>query len=412
MLKSVEDISSTKKRLKIEIPSDVIESEIRKVLLEKQKKVKIPGFRPGKAPMPLIEKRFGKEAELEVLDKLTLDYYLNAVREANLKPVANPSVEDTTEFQRGNSLSMTVTVEVMPKLDDLKYENIMVKDVPFDVTEEEIDALLQRLIEERANYETVDDVISSGDIVSIDYKIKEEGLEKEDEIIKIGTGPYPKEFFDAFIGKRKNDEFSAEVSFPENMNTVFDGKRLNFEIKVKDVKKKILPSLDDEFAKDLGFDDIASLRNHIRESLFSYKKSDADKVKQREIIEHLLKSHDFEVPETLLNSEISVMIKEIRSKDKGEARTDEELKKELEEKAKRNIKISYLLDIIGEKEGITVSEEEIKEQIINIAQSYRVSPKDVLDFFIAKDGSLEGIRKSVFDKKVLNLLLEKAKVEV
>lgn len=411
MLKSVEDISKTKKRLKIEIPSDVIESEIRKVLLEKQKKVRMPGFRPGKTPIALIEKKFGKEIELEVLDKLTLDFYLDAIREANLKPVSNPMVEDTIEFQRGNPLSMTVTVEVMPKLDDVKYENITVREVPFEVTEEDIDAFLKRLIEEKASYETVNEVISSGDIVSIDYKVKEEGLEKEDVVLKIGTGPYPQEFFDAFIGKRKDDEFSVEASFPENQDTIFAGKRLNFEIKIKDVKKRILPSLDDEFAKDLGFDDMASLRNHIRESLFSLKKSDADKVKQREIVEHLLRTYDFEIPETLLDSEISGMIKEIRSKNKGEARPDEELKKELEEKAKKNIRISYLLDLIGEKEGITVSEEEIKEQIINIAQSYRVSPKDVIDFFIAKDGSLEGIRKSIFDRKVLNLLLEKSKLE-
>lgn len=411
MLKSVEDISSTKKRLKIEIPSDVIESEIRKVLLEKQKKVRMPGFRPGKTPMALIEKRFGKETELEVLDKLTLDFYLDAIREANLRPVSNPMVEDTTEFQRGNPLSMTVTVEVMPKLEDVKYENITVQEVPFDVTEEEINALLQRLVEEKASYETVDDVISSEDIVTIDYKVKEEGLEKEDVVLKIGTGPYPQEFFDAFIGKRKDDEFGIDVSFPENLNSIFAGKRLNFEIKVKDVKKRTLPTIDDEFAKDLGFDDMASLRNHIKESLYSFKKADADKVKQRKIVEHLLRTYDFEIPETLLDSEVSKMIKEVRSKNKGETRPDEELKKELEEKAKKNIKTSYLLDLIGEKEGITISEEEIKEEIINIAQSYRVSPKNVIDFFVAKDGSLEGIRKSVFDKKVLNLLLEKSKLE-
>lgn len=412
MLKSIEDISSTKKRLKIEIPSDVIESEIRKYLSEKQKKVRMPGFRPGKTPMSLIEKKFGKEAELEVLDRLTLDFYFDALREANLKPVSSPNVEDTTEFQRGYPLSMTVTVEVMPKLDDIKYENITVQEVPFEVTDEEIETLLQKLIEEKANYGTIDDAISYGDIVSINYKVQEEKLEKDDVVLKIGSGPFPDEFFDAFIGKKKDDEFSVEVSFPENLNTIFAGKRLNFEIKIKDVKKRILPSLDDEFAKDLGFDDIDSLRNHIKGSLFSFKKADADKAKQREIVEHLLKSHDFEIPETLLNSEISGMIKELKSKNVNETRTDEELKEELEDKAKRNIKISYLLDLIGEKEGITVSEEEIKEQIINIAQQYNISPKNVMDFFVAKDGSLEGIRKSIFDKKVLNLLLEKAKVEV
>jgi trigger factor len=410
LLKSIEDISSTKKRLKIEIPSEIIESEIKKILIDKQKKVKMPGFRPGRVPFSIIEKKFGKDAEFEALDKIIMEFYLNSVREAKLRPVSKPVIEESSEFQKDKPLSMTIEVEVMPYLEP-KYENISVKEVPYEVKEEEIDSLLKKLTEEKATYESTDDSISFGDIVTIDYKTKEDALEKNDVILKIGNGPYPKEFFDSFIGRKKEENFSVQASFPEDWDTPFAGKKVSFEIKIKEVKKRNLPALDDEFAKDLGFDNIASLKDHIKENILSYKKADADKAKQREIIDHLLETHNFDIPEALLDSEISFMINEIRAKNKKDTRSDEELKEELEDQAKKNIKISYLLELIGEKEGITVSEEEIKNEIINIAQAYYVSPKHVIDYFVAKDGSLDGIKKSIYDKKVLNLLLEKVKVE-
>lgn len=410
MLKSIEDLSSTKKRLKIEIPHEVIESEIKRILMDKQKKVKMPGFRPGKVPFSIIEKKFGKEAESEALDKLIVQFYLNSVKEANLRPVSQPIVEESTEFQKNKPLSMTIEIEVMPNVEP-EYKNIAVKEVPYEVKEEEIDPFIEKLLEEKATYESGDDTISLGDIVTIDYKTKEDGLEKDNVVLKIGSGPYPEEFFNSFIGKKKGEEFSVQANFPQDWDTPFAGKRVSFDIKIKEVKKRNIPILDDEFAKDLGFDNIASLRDYIKESLLSYKKADADRAKKREIIDHLLKSHNFDIPEALLNSEISSMINAIRSKNKQDERSDEELKKELEDQAKKNIKISYLLDLIGEKEGITVSEDEIKEEIINIAQAYHVSPKHVINYFIAKDGSFDRIKKSIYDKKVLNLLLEKARVE-
>ncbi len=413
MLKSIEDLSSTKKRLKIEISPEVIESEIKRILIDKQKKVKMPGFRPGKIPFSIIEKKFGKDAEVEALDKLIVQFYLNAVKEANLRPVSQPIIEESIEFQKNKPLSMTIEIEVMPNVQP-EYENISVKEVPYDVKEEEIDHFIKKLLEEKVTYESSDDTISLGDIVTIEYKTKEDGLEKDNIVfivLKIGSGPYPEEFFNSFIGKKKDEEFSVEANFPEDWDTPFAGKRVSFDIKIKEVKKRNIPDFDDEFAKDLGFDNVTSLKDHIKERLLSYKKADADKVKKREIIDHLLKSHNFDIPEAFLNSEISSMINEIRSKNKKDDRSDEELKKVLEDQAKRNIKISYLLDLIGEKEGITVSEDEIKEEIINIAQAYHVSPKHVIDYFIAKDGSFDGIKKSIYDKKVLNLLLEKARVE-
>jgi trigger factor len=173
LLKALEDISSTKKRLKIEVPAEAIESEIKRGLNEAQKRARIPGFRPGKAPIHLIEKKFGKEIEADVMEKIIPEYYLKAIKEADITPVSRPVVEESFDFKRNEPISMTVSVEVRPRVENLDYENVTVKEVPVEVRDEEVDAVLNRLAEERATYESVDDAVNAGDLVTIDYTVED-----------------------------------------------------------------------------------------------------------------------------------------------------------------------------------------------------------------------------------------------
>ena len=413
MLKSVEDISSTKKRLKIEVPAEAIESEIKKGLSEAQKKAGIPGFRPGKAPMHLIEKKFGKDIEADVLEKIIPEFYLKAVKEADVTPVSRPVVEDSFDFKRNEPLSMTVAVEVRPKVENLNYEGVTVKGVPVEVKDDEIDTVLNRLAEEKATYESADEAVNHGDLVTIDYTVREAGEDNtvaKDVVLKVGSGPYPQEFFDGLAGKKKDEEFTVEASFPEDSQSPFAGKRPKFEIKIKDIKRRSLPAIDDELAKDLGFENIGLLKDKVRENILSSKNREAERAKQREILDKLIESHSFDVPESLLNAEIGGIISEIRASGKDE-RTDEAIKEELMPHAEKSVKASILLELIGEKEGITVSDDDVKEELLDMAQKYYVSPDNIIKYYMAKDGSLEGLKHSVFEKKVLNFLLNKAKIE-
>ncbi|MDA8339945.1 MAG: trigger factor [Nitrospiraceae bacterium] len=413
MLKSVEDISSTKKRLKIEVPAEAIESEIKKGLGEAQKKARIPGFRPGKAPMHLIEKKFGKDIEADVLEKIIPEFYLKAVKEADVTPVSRPVVEDSFDFKRNEPLSMTVAVEVRPKVENLNYEGVTVKGVSVEVKDDEIDTVLNRLAEEKATYESADEVVNQGDLVTIDYTVREAGEDNtvaKDVVLKVGSGPYPQEFFDGLAGKKKDEEFTVEASFPEDSQSPFAGKRPKFEIKIKDIKRRSLPAIDDELAKDLGFENIGLLKDKVRENILSSKNREAERARQREILDKLIESHSFDVPESLLNAEIGGIISEIRAAGKDE-RTDEAIKEELMPHAEKSVKASILLELIGEKEGITVSDDDVKEELLDMAQKYYVSPDNIIKYYMAKDGSLEGLKHSVFEKKVLNFLLNKAKIE-
>jgi trigger factor len=410
LLKSLEDVTATQKRLKIEIPAETIESEIKKTLIEAQKRARIPGFRAGKTPMYLIEKKFGRDAEAEVLERLIPEFYMKALKEADIKPISAPVIEKSYDFKRNEPFSMTIAVEVRPRVESLNYEGITVKEVAVDVTDDEVDSILQRLAEERATYESVDDAAASGDLITIDYVVKDEGASEKDVVLKIGSGPYPQEFFDALIGKKKDEEFAVEASFPENLQTPFAGKRPRFELKIKDIKRRNTPAIDDEFAKDMGIENISSLKDRVRENILASKNIEAIRTKQKEILDKLMEAHSFDVPESLLNAQVSRIISEMRAVSKDD-RTDEAIKEEIMPHAQKSVKASILLELIGEKEGITVSEEEIKEDILRIAQTSYTSPENVMKYYIARDGSLEGLKQSIFEKKVLRLLLDKAKVE-
>jgi len=410
LLKSLEDISPTKKRLKIEIPADSIEAEIRKGLMDAQKKAKFPGFRQGKAPMTLVEKKFSKDIEAEVLEKIVSKYYLHAVKEADIKPVSGPSLEESFDFKRNSDLSMTMTVEVRPKIENLTYENIPVKNVPVDITDEEVETVIRNLADERATFEASDGPIQTGDLVTIDYTVREDNALVKDVVLKVGSGPYPKEFFDGLQGSKKDQDLEIEAAFPEGMQSPYSGKKHTFIIRIREVKKKTLPALDDEFAKDIGLESLEQVKERVRENLLNAKKGQAEKAMQREVLDKLLEAHQFEIPESMLNHELTGIISEMRASGKDD-RSDEALTEEFRPSAEKSVKATLLMEMIGEKEGIAVSEDEVRGEIAAMAHRFSLSPENIIKYYVTKDGSLEGLRHSLFVRKVLALLLAKAKIE-
>jgi trigger factor len=203
---------------------------------------------------------------------------------------------------------------------------------------------------------------------------------------------------------------------------------------IQEVKKKILPAIDGEFAKDLGFENISELREKVRENIYEYRKEQAMKIQKAEILRKIIETHDFEVPETMLSNELDSLIMQERMSDEryraeeaGEIndadimnptseeskpeqgkKSDEEKISELKEKALRNVRASIIINAIGQKEGIMVTEDEVKDRIYLIAKKLSAKPEAVMNFYRAKDGSLEGLRQMIFEDKVLDLLLTKA----
>ncbi len=409
MLKSCEDISATRKRLTIEIPVDMIEAEIQKKLIEAQAKTRMPGFRPGKAPMTIIEKKYGKEIESEVVEKLLPENYVAAVKEAGIKTMSRPKLEQEIDFKRNEPIVLNLTVDVRPVIENFEYENVPVTELPVEVKEDEIDVIMKGIAAEKGTYEAVEEAAAAGDLVTVDFKT-DAGVEKKDVVIKVGTGPFPKDFFDSFIGKKKGDDFTAEAAFAADSPSEFAGKTVKFELSMKEVKRQNIPALDDELAKDMGVESLDALRTQVKADVTAMRKGENDRKKQIEIMETLLAKYSFEAPEELMKNELARLISDAKTMG-TKTGTDEELEKEFRAEAEKNARIACILDIVGEKEGVTVSEEEMKQEIYGFAMRYNVSPENIIKYYTSKDGSIEGLRNAIFDRKTMKVLLEKAKKE-
>jgi len=414
MLKSVEDITATKKRLTIEIPADTLEDEIRDSLEKVKRTATIPGFRAGKAPISLIEKKFGKKVEGEVLDRLIPRAYVEALKEADIAPVADPVLEDGLDFKRHQPISMKFTVEIMPKIADLTYEGVTVKELPVSVDDADIEGVLKRSQEEKATYEPSEGPAVVNDLVSFDCATSDGEIAVKDQIFKIGSGMFPEEFSRELAGKKKGETVSIESEFPaEHPLEELAGKRLALNVVINDIKKVNLPELNDEFAKDMGFDSFAALKEHVKEEILKAKKNELTKMQKAEIMKKLLDVHEFDVPETMLESELESMAAAARRM-RGEqdaAGSEETLTDELKQAAARNVRGALLLSAIGRKEGVAVSEDEMKKVILSMAQRFGVPPESLIKFYASRDGSLDGLRNSIFEDKVLDLILSKAVVE-
>ncbi|NCO67017.1 MAG: trigger factor [Nitrospirae bacterium] len=440
MLKSVEDISTTKKRLRIEIPSDVIEKEIGDSIEKVRQKAKIPGFRPGRTPVNIIEKRFGKEVEAEVLDKIIPEYYSKALKEAELTPAAMPVFDEKLDFKRNNPVSLSITVEVMPKIENLNYENIEIEDIPVIVDEAEVEEYLKKLQGEKAIYEVSEKEIDTDDLVSFEYvdaKIagEENAASLKEQISKMGNEILPPDIIEKMIGKKKDDivEFTTtpKVFGEDCKSKELAGKTIDMKVAIKEIKKKNLPTIDDEFAKDLGFENISEMKEKIKEKILNFKKEHAARIQKAKIVNKILEAHNFEVPEALVKRELeSVMLEESMGELKGghpesgithliseadspeqEEKNLEKLQTELKNKALKTVQASIIIDVIGQKEGITVTDDEIKDRIAVLAQRLSAAPEAVIKFYKYKEGSLEGLRHSIFEDKVLDMLLSKAIIE-
>ena len=437
MLKSVEDINTTKKRLRIEIPSDVIEKEIGNSLEKVRQKAKIPGFRPGRAPINLIERRFGKEVEAEVLDKIIPEYYSKALKEAELMPVTTPVFDEKIDFKRNNPINLSLTVEVMPKIENLSYGNMKVEDIPVSVDDAEVEDYLKKLQGEKAIYEVSEKEIDTDDLVSFEYvdaKIagEENAAALKEQISKMGNEILPPDIMEKMIGKKKDDIVEFATTFNGDCKSKeLAGKTIDMKVAIKEIKKKNLPEIDDEFAKDLGFENIPEMKEKIKEKIFAVKKEHIVRIQKAIIVNKILEAHSFEAPETLVRREMeSLMMHESLSQREAKettsiagspeeekvvaSRSQEDLEKlqtELKDKALKNVQASLIIDAIGQKEGITVTDDEMNERISLIAQKLSATPEAVKKFYHYKEGSLEGLRHSIYEDKVMDMLLSKAVIE-
>ena len=422
---SVEEISSIKKKISVEIPEDEVVREVDSFYKDLGKKAKIKGFRPGKVPRNILERYFKDYVKAEVVQKLIGESYPKALTETNLEPVS-PPVIDPDEFNEGKSFQYSAVIDVKPDIKLEGYTGLEIEGKKEELKDEEVEQRLKSLQNLHANLKTVSEgrPIQTGDYVIVDYEASVggkplEGAKAVDFTVEVGSGQFIPTFEEKLIGLNPGEEKEIEVSFPEDYGyQKWAGKTICFHVKIKEIKEKIFPTLDDEFAKDLGdYSSLEELKDKLKQEIEREKELALDRQLKDQMVDQLLQKSTFEVPESLVEEQTKALVSDTRLRLASQGIKidtlgipEEKLQEDYREAAMRQVRTFLMLERIAGQEGITVTDEEVEDRLRDISE--RTHQKlDVVKRYYEKNGLIPEVKAGILNEKAINFLLEKANVK-
>ncbi|MEW6593416.1 MAG: trigger factor [Thermodesulfobacteriota bacterium] len=422
---NVEDLSALTKRMSITLPQDYVAKALEAAYDKLKHEVNLKGFRKGKVPRQVLEKNYGPKVEYDVADRMIQDTYFDALEKVNLDAVAHPEIRDY-KYEADGSFAYQAEVDVRPQFELGEYRGLEVEQPEVAVSDAEVDQELEALRRQMAPLKSVEDRgIAEGDIAIIDFAGFHDGaamkeVRGENYSVDVGSGRNGKEFEEKLVGLRKGEEAVQEVEFPAGFsNPVLAGKKVEFRITVKDVKERVLPALDDDFAKEVGeeFKGLDDLRQQIRERR-TKKKEEAQRGDLTDrLMANLLEKHPFEVPPRLVAYEIEGLIKELENNLDRQGMTlesagltKEKLVEQYREAAEKRVRGDFLLKKIAEKEGIKLENEDIEKGFQRIADQYNMPMDEVKKFFQSRNELLP-FMSELLSEKILSFLVEHASVK-
>ena len=418
---SVEEISSIKKKVSIEISEDQVIREVDSFYKDLGKKAKIKGFRPGKVPRDILKRYFKDYVKTEVIQKLIQDTYQQALAESDLKPVS-PPVVDPGEFEEGKPFQYTAVIEVKPDIKLEEYTGLKIEGKKEEVKDEEVEGRLKSLQNLHANLKIISETrpIQTGDYVVVDYEARMGGKPMEegkaiDFAVEVGSGQFIPAFEEKLIGFKPDEEGEIEVSFPEDYGYhQWAGKTISFHVKIKEIKEKILPPLDDEFAKDIGDSSLNELKVKLKGEIEREKKRILEAQLKNQVVDQLLETNAFEVPESLVVEQAKALVSDTKLRlaaqgvdFKNMGVSEEKLQEDYRAMAQKQVKTFLILEKIANQEGIVVTDEEVDNRLRETSE--RMHQKfDAMKRYYEKNGLLPEVKAGIIQDKTLNFLLEKA----
>jgi len=390
MLKSAEKTGTNEFTLALSISAEDFEKAVNKAYNKEKGNIAIPGFRKGKAPRAIIEKRYGEGVFYDdALDIAFPEAYEKAVEEAGITPVDNPFDFDIKEIGK-NGVELICKVTVKPEVKIENYKGLSAVKAPTEVTDEEVEADLQKKLEQNARIIPVEGrAVQNGDIAVIDFEgfadgEAFEGGKAEEYELEIGSGSFIPGFEDQIIGHSVDEEFDVNVNFPEDYAETLAGKAATFKIKLHAIKAKELPVADDEFVKDVSeFDTLDEYKADIRKTLEDQKKTASDRNFENEIFDKLANILDAEIPEVMINRTVDNMISEFRYNVESQGIPFEQylgylgmsvdsIKETYRERAEKEVKIELALEKIAELENIEITDEDVEAEYKTMSEKYGV----------------------------------------
>jgi len=424
MRASAEEISPIKKKISIEIPEDRVTREVDSIYKELGRTAKIKGFRPGKVPRNILERYFKDYVKTEVVRKLMEESYPEALSETHLEPVA-PPVVDPGEFAEGKPFQYSAVIEVKPEIRLEGYTGLKIEGKKEEVKDEEVEERLKALQNLHSNLKTISEArtIQAGDYVILNYEASLNGKPVEggkaiDFTVEVGSGQFIPAFEEKLIGLKPEEERDIEVTFPQDYGyQKWAGKTISFHVKIKEIKEKILPPLDDEFAKDLGdYSSLGELKAKLKGEIEKEKELALDRQLKDHVVDQLLEANPFEVPESLVEEQAKALVSDTKLKLaaqgvvlKNLGVSEEKLQEDYKAMAQKQVRTFLILEKIAGQEGIAVTDQEAEDRLKEMSE--RMHQKfDVVKQYYEKNGLLPEVKAGIIRDKALSFLLEKANI--
>lgn len=417
---SVKDGKNCQKILKVELEKERVLKEFDSCYKSLIPSAKIPGFRPGKAPLNIVKMHYAGEAREQVMKNLLNDSYRDAILEKSIEPLGYPEIGDV-EFT-DEKLSYEATVEVRPKIKLTKYKGLSAKKQEVKVEKKEVEESLKRVQESQAKFVAVEKrAAKMGDYVIADYVCTVEGKEidkRKGDMFELKEEEFLKGMSKQLVGVKGGEDKEVRVKFQKDFaQKDLAGKEAVFQMQIKEIKEKNLPEINDDLAKEAGeFDSLKDLRAKIEEDIKKRKEQQADHAFEEALIDELLKKNSIDLPQRLVSQRVEYLSDQSRARflqtgaDESAFEAEKEkMLPELKKEAEKQVHLAFLLDEISEKENIAVNEEDMQAEIKAIADRFKQPQEVVENYYTQHPEALESVKDQVQNKKTMDFIKNNAK---
>ena len=424
----VEKLEKNMAKLTIEVSAAEFEKALEDAFLKNKNKISVPGFRKGKVPRQMVEKMYGPEIFYEdAANALIPDAYSKALDECEEDIVSSPEI-DVTQIEKGKSFIFTATVALKPEVKLGKYKGVKVEAAEVTVTDEEVDAKIEKERENNARtIEVTDRPVKDGDMTVLDFEgfvdgVAFDGGKGENYPLTIGSGAFIPGFEEQLVGAEIGKEVEVNVTFPEDYQAEeLKGKAAVFKCTIKEIKEKELPALDDEFASEVSeFDTLEEYKKDVKETLTIEKEKAARDAKEAAVIDAIIPDSDMDIPEAMVTTQQKQMIDEFAQRMQMQGLSMEQyfqftgatldkMMEQVKPQAETRIKSRLVLEAVAAKEGIEATEEDYEEEIKTMAEVYQMEPDKIKEMLPEK--SVKGIKEDIAVKKAAEFVVNNAKAK-
>ncbi|MFW5433682.1 trigger factor [Paenibacillus apiarius] len=413
--------------LEVEVNADRVTEALDQAFKKVSKRANVPGFRKGRVPRPIFEAKYGVESLYqEAIDIMLPEAYTQAVKETEIKPVDQPEIE-VEQIGKGQTFKFKAKVTVKPEVKLGDYKGLEVEKQEVEVTDEELSAELTRMQERHAELVIVDeDTAATGDSVVIDFEgfVEGEAFEggkAERYTLELGSNSFIPGFEEQLVGLGTGDFKDVEVTFPEHYHAEnLAGKPAVFKVKVHEIKRKQLPKLDDEFAKDVSeFETLDEYKADLQKQLQERKEREAESAREAAVVEKAAQNAEVEIPHAMIESEIQHMVKDLDNRLRMQGmnidmfltlsgQTIADLREQMQKEANTRVKNNLVLEQIAKEENVSISDEELQEELEKMAQAYQRSAEEIRTI-LENNGTIDNLREEAAIRKTIKFLVDNSK---